>query len=310
MSGPESLKPDDRLLEEFLAGEGAVRAAYHETASARPPPALDAAILELAASARAPVLMRRAARPRWQLPMATAAVLMLSLGVLLQVQRDPAVQQQLMASPDQATPAASAPAEVVADAALPPVLAVTKPALDEAAVEKKQTAVAAASPKPARPAEKRAPASPPPPPVMAEVLPAAVPAPPQPAATADAPVAEEESLERAAVLGAMAQESMQRRERSAASVAKAQANLAQASALANRCLRRVSRTHATGNGRCAVFVAIGSMPSAASGPAACHRIRNGRHHGRQAAVGSAIRRRSDRLLRTPPVRAKRRALVG
>ena len=232
MSGPESLKPDDRLLEEFLAGEGAVRAAYHETASARPPPALDAAILQLAASAKAPVMMRRAARPRWQLPMATAAVLMLSLGVLLQVQRDPAVQQQLMASPDQATPAASAPAEVVADAALPEVLVVTKPALDEAAVEKKQTAVAAASPKPARPAEKRATESPPPPPVMAEVLPAAAPAPPQPAATADAPVAEEESLERAAVLGAMAQESMQRRERSAASVAKAQANRSMAPAAA------------------------------------------------------------------------------
>ena len=45
MSGPESQKPDDRLLDEWLAGEGAVLDAYRSAAQEGAPAALDAAIL-------------------------------------------------------------------------------------------------------------------------------------------------------------------------------------------------------------------------------------------------------------------------
>ena len=225
MSGPESQSPDDRLLEEFLAGQGAMRERYRAMAQEQAPAHLDAAILKAAQTAARP--LPRARRSRWQMPMAAAAVVVLSFGVLLEVQRDPAVQREVMAVADQAAPVAPAPAEAVADA-------VAKAVLEEAAAEQKPAAAPTASPKPAPSAEKRA-APPSPPPVMtAAPPPAAAPAPP--VAMADAPdvaaVAEAESAAREAAVAGMARESMQRRERLAAPAAKAEVHRSPAAAFA------------------------------------------------------------------------------
>ncbi len=242
MSGPESMKPDDQLLDEFLAGQGAVRERYRAMAQEQAPAHLDAAILKAAQAAQAAQAaartMPRVRRSRWQMPMAATAVVVLSFGVLLEVQRDPAVQREVMAVAvaDQAAPVAPAPVEAVADAAAPEALAVEKPVLEEAATEQKQTAAPTAGPKPAPRAEKRA-APPSPPPVMAAAPPpAAAPAQPPPVAMADAPdvaaVAEAESAAREAAVAGMARESMQRRERLAAPAAKAEAHRSPAAAFA------------------------------------------------------------------------------
>lgn len=225
MSGPESIKPDDQLLDEFLAEQGAVRESYRAMAQEQAPAHLDAAILRAAqeAAARpAPRVMRR----RWQTPMAAAAVMVLSFGVFLQVQRDPAVQQEVMAPLDQATPA-SAPAatDAMQDADKAEVLGEAAPVREETDAEQKQAPVAAAKHKPAAPAEKRraapagaAPPPPAPPPApamsMADAAPPATAASPEPEAAMAA-----ESAARSAAAGAVARESIQRQERSVAAAA-------------------------------------------------------------------------------------------
>ena len=151
MSGPESIKPDDHLLDEFLAGQGAVRAAYRESANEQAPAHLDAAILQAAQAAARPLPRQR--HSRWPMPIAAAAVLVLSFGVLLQVQRDPAVQQEVFAVSEQGTPAAvPAPPEATADAGRAAVSSDSAAALEEAPAEKKRVQQqAAAKPKPAPP---------------------------------------------------------------------------------------------------------------------------------------------------------------
>lgn len=237
MSGPESSKPDDQLLDEFLAGQGAVRAVYRESASERAPAHLDAVILQAAQAAARP--LPRQGRSRWQMPIVAAAVLVLSFGVLLQVQRDPAVQQEVFAVSEQGTPAAApAPPAATADAGKAEVPSDSAAALEQAPAEKKRVQQqAAARLKPAPRVEKREaaeadrlpPPAPPPPPVMADA-PAAAAAPlpaaaPEREAVAAEPPEAAAAARQSAVAGAMAQESMQRRERSTeAAAAKAQAS--------------------------------------------------------------------------------------
>lgn len=73
-------KPDDTDLERYLAGEHPVSAHYRDTADAEPPPELDKAIRQQAChSARK--------RPhRWRRRMAAAAVLMLGVGMVFELQ--------------------------------------------------------------------------------------------------------------------------------------------------------------------------------------------------------------------------------
>lgn len=195
MSGPETQQPDDQLLTEFLAGEGAVRAAYREVAQQQAPAHLDAAILQAAqAAARPAPRLRR----RWQVPMAAAAVMVLSFSVLLQVQRDPAAQKELMAPP-----AAPAAVEVIQDVAKAEQAAAVRE--ETANAEQKQAPAAAAKLKPTQPAEKRraalGDAAPPPPPAPAMAM-----------ADAPSPVAAASPAPETAVLGAIARESMPQRQ--------------------------------------------------------------------------------------------------
>ncbi len=90
----ERKMPDDKELEDFLAGLHPVSKAYNEASKDEcAPPELDAAILS---AARDAVRVRRVTRrPRWVQPVAVAATLAVSLGVLMNLWRDPATRQQM-----------------------------------------------------------------------------------------------------------------------------------------------------------------------------------------------------------------------
>ncbi|MDO9453071.1 MAG: hypothetical protein Q7J29_09435 [Stagnimonas sp.] len=223
MSGPESMKPDDQLLDEFLAEQGAVRETYRALAKEQAPAHLDAAVLRVAHEAAArPVAHVR--RRRWQTPLAAAAVVVLSFGVFLQVQRDPAVQQEVIAVPEQSA-SATAPAvlEPSHDTAKAKLLDEAASTRNEADTNTKRAPAVVAKPKPAAHAEKRraesadappTPAPPPPPMAMADA-----PAPPIAKTAPEAEAIEAESLARSAAADAVVRESMQRQERFAAAAA-------------------------------------------------------------------------------------------
>lgn len=187
MSGLDANKPDDQLLEEFLAGQGAVRTAYRDTAKPEPPAALDAAILQMS-KLPPPV---RAPRRRWQTPVAATAVMVLGFGVLMQVQRDPMAQKEVLALPSRMAPAAApvlqgmAQDKAIKAEAAAPAASETKPNGLEMET-RQQPAPAPAKPQPPAPSEKRRaapaaepPASPPPPPAAAALADAAPPAAPE-----------------------------------------------------------------------------------------------------------------------------------
>ena len=97
MSGPERRSPDDRLLEDFLDGQGEVVRAYRATTRPTAPPELEPAVLQIARDAlgRPVIRQRLPPRRRWPLAVAVAASLMLSLGVLLNLQQDRALSEQV-----------------------------------------------------------------------------------------------------------------------------------------------------------------------------------------------------------------------
>ncbi|MES2885230.1 MAG: hypothetical protein V4709_10525 [Pseudomonadota bacterium] len=222
MSGPESVKPDDQLLDEFLAGRGVVRETYRAMAQEQAPAHLDAAILHAAQVAASP--LPRLRRSRWQTPMAAAAVMVLSFGVFLQVQRDPVVQKELMAAPELPASTAVPPAiETAQDVAKAEVLSEAPPAREDAEAEMKRDVAVVARPRPVPPSEQRR---------FAPVDAAPPPAPPPAMAMADAPapaaieMAEPEAATLAAdaaaqpaAVGAVASESMPRQEGYAAAPA-------------------------------------------------------------------------------------------
>ena len=157
--------PDDRELEDFLAGLHPVGKAYREASKDEgAPPELDAAILT---AAREAVRTPRARRPRWFQPVAVAATLALSLGVLLNIWRDPETREQMAPaeSPDldrmkaqaleertpsavvetkkEAGPSTTAPSEPAADAEAPAAVQSAPGRGIEAEIERRSDAVAA-----------------------------------------------------------------------------------------------------------------------------------------------------------------------
>lgn len=108
MSGPDQTPqmPDDRELEDFLAGRGKVREAYHAAAQEQAPTAIDDAILQMAAKAAAeqPAVFVRKPRAlrRWQPSLAAAAVLVLSFGVFFQMKKDPVAERAVFAPSEDA----------------------------------------------------------------------------------------------------------------------------------------------------------------------------------------------------------------
>lgn len=103
MSGPDQTpqKPDDRELEDFLAGRGPLRETYRAASQEKSPSALDDAILKIAADtlseSAVPLVVRKRSIRRWTGSFAAAAVLVLSLSVFMQIHRDPVAQKAVFA---------------------------------------------------------------------------------------------------------------------------------------------------------------------------------------------------------------------
>jgi len=123
MSGPEARKPDDAMLEEFLAGDGRLVRAYRSGENPTAPPALDDVILKIARDELGRPMIVRASdtrRRRLRLPIAAAATLVLSFSVLLAVQRDREASRMAF---EMAPPAAPAVAPVVVLEEVAPLVA-------------------------------------------------------------------------------------------------------------------------------------------------------------------------------------------
>ncbi|HUP92821.1 MAG TPA: hypothetical protein VM074_11280 [Solimonas sp.] len=132
MSGPEREKPDDSVLEEFLAGRSEVSQAYRAVAKEAPPAELDNIVLDRmqreAERVPAPARMPRARlweRARW--PVAAAALFMLSFNVFFLIREDREARQATMLEPEVPLPASvpmesPAASDMAATQAEPPAL--------------------------------------------------------------------------------------------------------------------------------------------------------------------------------------------
>jgi hypothetical protein len=145
-------------------------ARYRELGSEEPPPALDAAIL--AAAHRAVASRPRSASRRWMLPVSLAAVLVLSVSITLQVQRERPMGEEY------AGPSGEAPAKRVQETpGSTPKESAMPPAADQGSTAPASAPARARAPEVAAPVEKRAIAVPVETPAIA--VPAAPPAPAQ-----------------------------------------------------------------------------------------------------------------------------------
>lgn len=108
---PKDNKPDDRL-----PGEAEVACAYREAPKDMPPAELDATILAAAQRAVAKPKARGPFSAHWAVPLSTAAVIVLSLGVLLLLTKQGALNER----EDFAAPQAEAPAPLARSAPASP----------------------------------------------------------------------------------------------------------------------------------------------------------------------------------------------
>ncbi len=116
----------DRELNDYLAGRHPLSAAYKHDSTERAPPELDAAILQSARAAVAPVRRRR---PRWSVPLAAAATMVLGVSLVTQL-RDEAVPPALMEQA--AAPMAADIANEVEQRSVPAEIASAAPMMAEA----------------------------------------------------------------------------------------------------------------------------------------------------------------------------------
>ena len=106
-------RPDDSELEDYLAGNSAVSRAYHEGADETAPAELDAPVLAAGCEAV------RKRRPAWRAPVAAAAMLVLALAVVLEVEYGAPPADKGGVTPEDGAPvAAAAPAAKTSDEAL------------------------------------------------------------------------------------------------------------------------------------------------------------------------------------------------
>lgn len=106
MSGPDPQRPDDRLLDEFLAGRSEVSRAYRAACDDTAPPTLDSAVMQMAREAERRPPAHSAC---WRLPLAAAAVLVLSFGSLQLIREEPAARRATLMEAEAPTVAMPAP---------------------------------------------------------------------------------------------------------------------------------------------------------------------------------------------------------
>lgn len=152
-------KPEDEDVDAFMRGEDATSRAYAETRHTQPPADLDTAVLKLAHSAARTNSAQSRLR-RWQRPLSLAAVLALSMGVLLQLWKEPDVRNPVVAREE----LSRAESEVTAAGAAP-IASADQAALAEPDIEITPQKPAAKAAKPVSPQVQ--PTSPPPPPAAA-----------------------------------------------------------------------------------------------------------------------------------------------
>lgn len=118
MSGPDpQLPPNDRELEDFLAGRGPQARRYREASQERSPAVLDASVLAQAAAAvAAPAQVRRRPPGRWRLPLSLAATLVLGVGLVSRVQQEAALPSAAESASEAAVAFDAAPSVAVTDA--------------------------------------------------------------------------------------------------------------------------------------------------------------------------------------------------
>lgn len=138
MSSEHHPPPDDRELEDFLAGRHPVGRAYRAgTEQDTAPRELDDAILRMARAHAATTAQSSPRRPRWLQPLAIAATLALSLGVLMNIWREPTLREQVApmqtgqpgAMPQEPAAPAPAPASSSSQSAISEPIEAPAPAL-------------------------------------------------------------------------------------------------------------------------------------------------------------------------------------
>ena len=98
-------EPRDQELEDYLAGKSEISRLYRQAPAELPSPELDA---QICAAARIGLTPRR---PRWMMPLSAAAVLMLSVGVLLRMQQEGVTPVPVEKTATQADPGGTVPSE-------------------------------------------------------------------------------------------------------------------------------------------------------------------------------------------------------
>lgn len=152
MSGPERQPPDDRMLDDFLAGRSPVSRAWRDaTRDDAAPPEMDDAVLRLAReelSKPAPPARDRFRDRRW--PLALVAVLVLSFSTILNIRQDPAALKDAMRLPTETVPVTPVTAPAAADQVIPmqqpePAKPLAPPAVGDAQRRQVQEQSAAAA---------------------------------------------------------------------------------------------------------------------------------------------------------------------
>ncbi len=110
---PDAPMASDDELDAYLRGEHALTRRYRDGGGEQPPPDLDDAVLRMAEQA----VRRPPRRRRWPAPLALAAVLVLGLGVVIELWREPQVRSP---QPEAAVVAPDADPMAMAAAMAPP----------------------------------------------------------------------------------------------------------------------------------------------------------------------------------------------
>lgn len=146
---------NDTRDKDRLPGEERLAHAYRDAGSELPPAALDARILAEAHRAAVRARPHNPFGARWVVPLSTAAVVVVAVGVMLTLERRGALEQESRARAPVEAPAASEPAKAKKSSSPPAAVPVAKPSAREQpkpAAPRPAVATSPAEPMPSKPA--------------------------------------------------------------------------------------------------------------------------------------------------------------